>query len=131
MLCALSDPREYHCFYIRSFEDGKVNRYELMNGNSIMVQVQHGDVVFINWRGQFASFINEEFHCTGLSETERFEYIKSFFYASRHCRFQFAAIVENDGHEEPKGSEVNVEETNEEVKDERQVLNGEEKLQES
>ena len=85
----------------------------------------------MNWRGQFASFINEEFHCTGLSEKERFEYIKSFFYAARYSMFQFAAIVENDGHGEPKGSEIKVE-MHGECKGEEQVGNvGEEELQES
>ena len=94
--------------------------------------MQHGDVIFMTWRGQFASFISEEFHCTGLSETERFECIKSFCYAARHSTVDFVAIVENDGHGEPKGSEVKVEEMDGEVKSEEQVESvGEEKLQES
>ena len=109
VLYALSHSSELIYFYICRFEDGKVNRYELMNGDSVKVHVEHGDVIFMDLRGKFASFISEEFHCTCLAAKERFEYIKSFFYEARHSKIQFAAIVENDGHEEPKGPEVKVE----------------------
>ena len=119
-------------FYIRSFEDGKVNRYELRNGDSVKVQVQHGDVIFMNWREQFALFISEEFYCTGLSERSALNASSHFAMQQGIPRFDFIAIVQNDGHGEPKGSEVKVEEMGGEVKGEEQVENvGEEKLQES
>ena len=104
----------------------------LRNGDSVRVHVQHGDVVFINWGGQFESIISKELHCTSLSETVRFECIKSFCYAAaRHFMVEFVAIVENDGHGEPKGSEVKAE-MDGEVQSERQVENvEEEELQES
>ena len=131
MLCALSHSSEPDYFYIRSFEDGKVNRYAFGNGDSNKVRVQHGDVIFMKWGGKFASFINGEFYCTGLSEKERFECIKSFCYAARHSMVEFVAIVENDEHGEPEGSEIKVE-VHGEGKDEEQVENvGEEELQES
>ena len=129
VLCAILHSSDPHYFYIRSFKDGKVNRYPLRNGNP--VKVQHGDVIFINWEGHFASFISEEFHCTGLSKKERFEYIKSFCYAARHYMVDFIAIVQNDGHGEWKASEVKVE-MGGGGKSEEQVENvGEEELQES
>ena len=131
VLCALSHSIETGCFYIRSFEDGKVNSYELRNGDSVKVHVQHGDVIFMSFGGQFASFISREFHCTGLSETERFESIKSFCYAARHFMVDFIAIVENDGHGEPKGSEVKVEEMDGGGKGEEQMERVEEELQEA
>ena len=131
VLCALSHSRLPHYFYLCSFEDGKVNRHELRNGNPVRVHVQHGDVIAMDWGEQFVSFISEEFHCTDLSAEERFECIKSFCYAARNSTVSFIAIVENDGHGEPKGSEVKVE-MGGEVKDEEQVGNvGEEELQES
>ena len=133
VLCALSHPSEPFYFCIRSFEDGKRNKYELRNGDSVEVHVQHGDVIFMDWRGHFESFIKEEFYSTGLSEKVRFEYIKSFYYAAaRNCRVDFVAIVQNDGHGEPEGSEVKVEEMNGRGKGERKVENvEEEELQES
>ena len=108
VLCARSHSSEPFHLSIRSFQDGKVNRYGLRNGDS--VKVQHGDVVFMDFGGQFAPFISGEFYSTGLSETERFECIKSFCYAATHFVLDFVAIVENDGHGEPKGSETIVEE---------------------
>ena len=132
VLCALSNSNEPHYFYICRFEDGKVKRYDLMNGNSVKVHVQHGDVIFMNLGEKFASFISKELHCTDLSVEERFEYIKSFCYAARNSMEDFVAIVENDGHGERKRSEVKVEEMGGRGKGERQVENvGEEKLQES
>ena len=86
----------------------------------------------MSWEGQFASFISEEFYCTGLSEKERFECIKSFCYAARHSMVEFVAIVQNDGHGEWKGSEVKVRRWTGKSRTRRQVENvGEEELQES
>ena len=131
VLHVLSHSSVLDYFYIRSFEDGKVNRYDLRNGDSVKVPVQHGDVIFMNWQGRFASIISEKFYCTGLSEKERFECIKSFCYATaRHSMVEFVAIVQNDGHGEWKGSEVKVE-MGGEVKDEDQVESVEEELQEA
>ena len=131
VLCAFSHSSETSYFYIRSFEDGKVDRHDLKNDNSVKMHVQHGDVIAMDWGEQITSVISKEFHCTGLSEKERFECIKSFCYAARYSTVDFVAIVENDGHGEPKGSEVKVE-MGGEVKDEEQVGNvGEEELQES
>ena len=45
VLCVLSHSSGLDYFYIRRFEDGKVNSYELRNGDSVKVQVQHGDVI--------------------------------------------------------------------------------------
>ena len=53
VLCALSHSSETSYFYIRSFEDGKVDRYELSNGNSVKVHVQHGDVIVLSWEGHW------------------------------------------------------------------------------
>ena len=98
-----------------------MNRYDLSNGDSVKVPVQHGDVIFMDWEWHFASYINEEVHCTGLSETERFESIKSFCYAAKDQEAGFMAIVESDSPingqdgllEATKGLKVSLEEPTE------------------
>ena len=113
VLCALST--RYCCYLqIRSFADDTVSAHELATGHAIKVNVQHGDVIVLNQRKHCPPFLKEKGYCAGLSEKERFERVKSFFYRAIDFQVNFVVIVESDQGErtsqEFKSSDVQVEE---------------------
>ena len=88
MLCALSSQGKYH-LHIRSFKDGRVQSHALDAGDSLKVEVQHGDVIATSCTEECPSFLKEQMHCAGLPERERFERLKSFCYAAKDSWVDF------------------------------------------
>ena len=92
VLCVLSTTKHYY-LHIRNFETGKVSTHPLDLGHP--VQVQHGDVITINWKKECPFFLKATIADRGLTRGGCFDCLKAFCYAAKEDVF-FVAIVQTD-----------------------------------
>ena len=95
VLCALSTWDRCY-LHIRTFENDKVSTHQLGSGHPVQVQVQHEDVIFMDWGNECPSFLKAIVADRGLTRRDCLEYLKAFCYSARDRTVYFVAIVQAD-----------------------------------